>query len=937
MSELLDKFVKGQRIINESNPQMGLGCVEEVIEDRLLKVYFPAKSEECLYSIKTAPLRRIILRPGQMAVARDGRHFRIERLSQQNGLVIYWHGDQFMSEDDLEDKVPLSSSLGRMYYGNVGYPEDLPLRLAAHKLRSKMLSSGAYFMGASRASLLPHQLYVTERVCSMINPRVLLSDEVGLGKTIEAGRIFSVLRECGRASRVLIVLPDSLTHQWLAEMARRFNEVFSLVDSEALEEDDPYMSARRAITPWTALKDGLINEALKYDWDLLIVDEAHHLHEGQTAYEAVRQLADKSSSVLLLTATPSKSGLETEFGLLRLVDPKRFTDFSNYCEERAAWKRGSDLAKKLCASLQENDSLQRQSLTLEALKSISAAFPNDMQVQHLADSLKDNLDSDNNLKDCSHALLSALIDRHGPGRVLFRNRRNRLSTLFSGRSIHPVPLSRNVAENVFVGLKELTAAQMRQDQRVIWIASYIKSHPGEKIVLIAKRMQLVSALHERLRDNFGIYSAVFHEGLTVFERDKQAVWFTDPEGANILLCSEIGSEGRNFQAAHTLIFWDIPLSPDTVEQRIGRLDRIGQTHTVDVYIMYFRGTPEERLFAWHKILGSFAGPVEGGEEIAVAVKLDKVLLEAGDFRGVLSQSLELAKKFRQKAEDNVDYLVDLNSFNEERGRQLASLIEAETKQFDIENVVIKLLERFGINVEELSTSGLYHLTPGKNMQIESLSRLREGGMLATFDRQLALAREEIEYLNGAHPLVKEILSFALDGTEGSASAVYWKSAPKAGVIIQFLFIFEAVGQDNLELGRYLSPVPILINVTLNGNIYKGEIPSHESLKRIKPNSVIKLWEKCGERVELLTEKVVQAVQNMVKPMRDKAMEKAKFKLEGEKLRLQELSKVNPSVSQSDIEAQDDLNETVYSAIADSSPRLDAVRLVVMEPGESGRN
>ncbi|MGM9998725.1 MAG: RNA polymerase-associated protein RapA [Candidatus Bruticola sp.] len=936
MSDLLEKFVKGQRIINESNPQMGLGCVEEVIDERLLKVYFPAKSEECLYRIKTAPLRRIILRPGQMAVARDGRHFRIERLTQQDGLVIYWHGEQFMSEADLEDKVPLSSSLGRMYYGNVGYPEDLHLRLAAHKLRSKMMSSGSYFVGASRASLLPHQLYVTERVCSMLNPRVLLSDEVGLGKTIEAGRIFSVLRECGRASRVLVVLPDSLTNQWLAEMARRFNEVFSLVDSEALEEEDPYMAARRAITPWTALKDGLIDEALKYDWDLLIIDEAHHLHEGQSAYEAVRKLADKSASVLLLTATPSRSGLETEFGLLRLVDPKRFTDFSNYCQERAAWKRGSDLAKKLCAALQENELSERRCQTLESLQAIEEAFPNDSQVHHLADGLRNNLDNEG-ADSHSRALLSALIDRHGPGRVLFRNRRSRLSDLFSGRVIHPVPLSRNAAENVFVGLKELTAAQMRQDQRVIWIASYIKSHPGEKVVLIAKRMQLVSALHERLRDNFGIYSAVFHEGLTVFERDKQAVWFTDPEGADILLCSEIGSEGRNFQAAHTLIFWDIPLSPDTVEQRIGRLDRIGQTHPVDVYIMYFKGTPEERLFAWHKILGSFEGPVEGGEEIATAVRLDKVLLEAGDFRAVLSKSLELAKDFRRKAEENVDYLVDLNSFNEERGSQLASLIEAETKQFDIENVVIKLLERFGINVEELSTAGMYHLTPSKNMQIESLSRLREGGMLATFDRNLALAREEIEYLNGAHPLVKEILSFAVDGTEGSASAVYWKAAPQAGVIIQFLFIFEAVGQDNLELGRYLSPVPILINVTLNGNIYKGEIPAHKGMKRIKPNGVVKLWEKCGERVELITEKVVQAVQNMVKPMRDKAMEKAKFTLEGEKLRLQELSKINPSVSQCDIEAQDELNETVYSAIADSSPRLDAVRLVVMETGENGNN
>lgn len=933
MSDLVVKFVKGQRIINESDPQMGLGCVEEVVDERLLKVFFPAKSEECLYRINTAPLRRIILHVGQTAVARDGSHFRIENVTQEGGLITYWNGQQSISEADLEDKVPLSSSLGRMRYGNVGYPEDLHLRLAAHKLRSKMFSSESYFIGASRASLLPHQLYVTERVCSMLNPRVLLSDEVGLGKTIEAGRIFSVLRECGRASRVLIILPDSLTNQWLAEMARRFNEVFSLVGSEALEEDDPYMAARRAITPWTALKDGLLDEALKYDWDLLIVDEAHHLHEGQDAYQAVSQLAQRSRSVLLLTATPSRSGLETEFGLLRLVDPKRFTNFDTYCQERETWKHGSGLAKKLCLALNEDHSGSNHEAVRLALKDIEAEFPHDEQISHLSQALQDRLDTAS-YQEHSRALLSALIDRHGPGRVLFRNRRARLSGLFSGRLIHPVPLSRQAAENVFPGLGELTPAQLRQDQRVLWIASYIKSHPGEKVVLIAKRMQLVAALHERLRDNFGIYSAVFHEGLTVFERDKQAVWFTDPEGADILLCSEIGSEGRNFQAAHTLIFWDIPLSPDTVEQRIGRLDRIGQTHPVDVYVMYFKGgTPEERLFAWHKMVGSFEGPVEGGEEIATTVRLDQVLMQPGDFRPVLAQSLELVKQYKQKAEDNVDYLVDLNSFNEERGQKLAAMIEAETKHFDIEGVVIKLLERFGINTEELSTAGMYHLTPGKNMQIEALSRLREGGMLATFNRELALAREEVEYLNGAHPLVKELLSFALDGTEGSASAVYWKSAPKNGLVVQFLFIFEAIGQDNLELGRYLSPVPILINVNLDGTIYREEIPTHKGLKRIKSNSVVKLWEKCGQRVEILTEKIVKAIQNMVKPMRTKAMDKAKLILEGEKLRLQELCKINPSVTLSDVEAQEELNETVYSAIADSGPRLDAVRLVVMEVGD----
>ncbi len=983
-SEALKGFVKGQRILNESDPQMGLGCVEELIDDRLLRVYFPAKSQECLYRIGTAPLRRVILQAGSIAVDRQGHHFRIERVEEKDGLVTYWRGNQSIAETDLEDKIPLATSLGRMRYGSVGYPEDLPLRLAAHNLKAKMLSSEAYFSGASRVTLLPHQLYVTRQVTSMLAPRVLLSDEVGLGKTIEAGLIFSVLRTQGRASRVLIVLPDSLTYQWLAEMARRFNEIFSLVDKEALNEEDPYWDARRAITPWTALKDGLLSKASRYEWDLLIVDEAHHLHEGQAAYEAVSRLATISRSVLLLTATPSRGGLETEFGLLRLVDPKRFVNFDSYCREREDWYRGSALAKQLqnrCQNLektvyqlitptaQENklnlsptdqpegqeatqtsvqpaakqDSAQQATTDKQAaidnlkkiLAEISSHYEGDQQISTLIDQFSQKLEREEDFYaspafgQARHQLLAALIDRHGPGRMLFRNRRIHLAKLFSGRSIHPVPLSRKFNENVFPGLKQLTTDVIRQDPRILWIASYVLSHPGEKIVLIANRMQLVTALQERLRDIFGIESAIFHEGLSVVERDRQAVWFTEAEGADILLCSEIGSEGRNFQAAHTLIFWDIPVHPDAVEQRIGRLDRIGQTQRVDVYVLYFRGGKEERLFAWHKALGSFDGPVEGGEEIVRDVALLSSL-DTPDFNDLISRSLQLKASYQREAEANVDYLVDLNSFDQTQGEHLVRVIEDEDKQFNTANTIIRLLERFGVTVDETSTPHLYHLSPSKNMQMDMLTRLHEGGMLATFDRNLAITREEVEYLTGAHPLVKELMSFALDGTEGSASAATWKDAPQDGVLVQFLFIFEALGADSLELGRYLTPMPLLINVSLNGTIYKGKIPEPKQLKRIKPKDAASLWEKISTHVEILTEKVSALVQSSVDPIRDKALRKAKLILGNEKSRLQELSKVNNLVTEAEINAQDDLNEEVYSAIADAGSRLDAIRVIVME-------
>lgn len=928
----LKGLVKGQRIINESDPQMGLGIVDSVQNNCLIKVFFPAKAETYTYRLSSAPLRRIVLREGQAAASRGGEHFRISRVEEKDGLVFYYNEDGSIAlpEYDLEDKVPLASSLGRMRYSNVGYAEDLDLRLEAHAARSKMYSSASYFFGASRITVLPHQLYTVQRVTSMLNPRVLLADEVGLGKTIEAGMIFSALRAGGRASRVLIVLPDSLANQWLAEMARRFNELFRPIGREYLEEEEnPYADARRAITPWTALKEGLLEDACQFKWDLLIVDEAHHLREGEEAYEAVSRLAQLSRSVLLLTATPSRGGVETEFGLLRILDPQRFSDFEKYCTEREFWQCSSSFAKVLCGY--KNNAPDKIS---EALDGLSGLYSEDEQIQRLTAECRGLL-SEADSEKCEKAfedLLNAMIDRHGPGRVIFRNRRARLSGLFCGRRINAVALSRKIAENNYEAFRELTDIQSKQDPRVLWIASYILTHPGEKIVLIANRMQLVALLHERLRDVFGIYSAVFHEGMSVFDRDKQAAWFNDPEGADILLCSEIGSEGRNFQSAHTLIFWDIPLPPDVVEQRIGRLDRIGQTRPVDVYVLCFAGGKEERLFRWHKAVGSFDGPVVGGDDIINDVDLLENL-GSDNFDEIIKKSLRFARAYRREAEANVDYLVDINSFDEIKGGRLRDMVLKEDVNIGLESIVIKLLERFGVNVEEQSVPHLYRITPSKGQQIESLTRIREDGTLVTFDRSFALAREEVEYLSGAHPMVKELFSYMLDGAEGSASAVTWRNAPGSGVIVQFLFIFEALGADYLEIDRYLTPLPIKMNVLMSGRtykIYKDSIPDSSELKRIKPASVASLWEQYGERVESLSEKITNKVNSLVVSERIRALERVKRQLENEIARLTELQKINPAISDAEILAQRKRCEEICEAVKNAAPRLDAVRLIVLE-------
>ena len=223
-----------------------------------------------------------------------------------------------------------------------------------------------------RIDMIPHQFYLCSRACSLSEmPRLMLSDEVGLGKTIEAGMIWHALHARGRADRTLILLPESLKHQWMSEMKRRFNQVFTLVDEaflRSLSEErenisfsggatvsmkmNPFLATNNAICTMELLMGtpALREDLLKVDWDLLIVDEVHHLlceddfvsKDYQTVYDVV----SKTKGLLLLSGTPLQFQPESHFHRLRMLDPVRFYDYAKYLEEQETYKKiASDLSK----------------------------------------------------------------------------------------------------------------------------------------------------------------------------------------------------------------------------------------------------------------------------------------------------------------------------------------------------------------------------------------------------------------------------------------------------------------------------------------------------------------------------------------------------------------------------------------------------------------
>src|SRR5699024_8691348 len=167
-----------------------------------------------------------------------------------------------------------------------------------------------------------------------------------------------------------------------------------------------------------------------------------------------------------------------------------------------------------------------------------------------------------------------------------------------------------------------------QDPKVAWLTQFLKQHRTEKVLIICARRETAMDLHSWLSYQQGMNVGVFHEHMDLISRDRAAAYFAVPiDGAQALICSEIGSEGRNFQFAKQLVLFDLPRNPDLLEQRIGRLDRIGQGSDIYIHVPYFTEHAQTVLFRWyHEGMQAFTRTNPAGLQILDATL--EVLLDA---------------------------------------------------------------------------------------------------------------------------------------------------------------------------------------------------------------------------------------------------------------------------------------------------------------------
>lgn len=962
-------FTLGQRWISDTESELGLGTVV-ALDARMVTLLFPATGENRLYARNDSPITRVIFNPGDTVTSHEGWQLEVAEVRNDNGLVTYigtrldTQEPMEMREVLLDSKLVFSKPQDRLFAGQLDRMDRFALRFRARRYQSEQYRLSVSGLRGMRTNLIPHQLHIAHDVGRRHAPRVLLADEVGLGKTIEAGMIIHQQLLAGRADRVLIVVPETLQHQWLVEMLRRFNLRFSLFDDARYAEaqhdsDNPFDTEQLVICSLDFVRRNKqrLQQLADAEWDLLVVDEAHHLawSEGEPSreYQVIEQLAEQIPGVLLLTATPEQLGMESHFARLRLLDPDRFHDFEQFVAEQENYRPVADAVAML---------LEDQSITSAEMNLLSDLI-GEQDIEPLLQTANGKSDGRQAARE---ELIRMLMDRHGTSRVLFRNTRNGVKG-FPHRELHqirlPLPTQYQTAIKVSGIMAARKSAEERAhdmlypeqiyqefegdsgtwwnfDPRVEWLMGYLTSNRKEKVLVICAKAATALQLEQVLREREGIRAAVFHEGLSIIDRDRAAAWFASEEdGAQVLLCSEIGSEGRNFQFANRMVMFDLPFNPDLLEQRIGRLDRIGQTRDIQIMVPYLEKTAQSVLVRWyHEGLDAFEHTCPTGRTVYDRVhdQLIGYLAAPENSEGLdafIAECRQQHDALRAQLEQGRDRLLELHSNGGEKAQALAEEISRQDNNIELVNFALNLFDIIGINQEDRSDN-LIVLTPSDHMLVPDFPGLPEEGCTITFDRDQALAREDAQYVTWEHPIIRNGLDLILSGDTGSCalSLLKNKALPVGTLLIELIYVVEAQAPKHLQLTRFLPPTPVRLLVDRKGvNLAdKVEFESfNRQLNAVNRHNGSKLVNAVQQDVHAILQLAEPQAAEAARKLIDAARAEADEKLSAELERLEALKAVNPNIREDEIAALESNRSEVLASLNDAGWRLDALRLIVV--------
>ena len=609
-------------------------------------------------------------------------------------------------------------------------------------------SSGVLSSLSSGIIPLPHQLHVLDRALETRSIRYILADEVGLGKTIEAGMIIKELKTRGLIERILVVCPTGLVSQWSVEMQEKFHEKFQVIlpsDFDTIrrltDNEDVYGQFDQVISPMDSIKPlekhvGWSDERVeKYNqerieaiinsgWDLIIIDEAHRVAGSSSdvaRYKLGYLLSQASPYLLLLTATPHNGKTEPFLRLIRLLDEQAFPNYKSIVKEQVApylirsEKReaidnnGNLLFKKRYTHLVELHWDERHSLQRQLYEMVSS------YVSKTYDKARRNRKKNmcliflmiimQRMVTSSTAAVRQSLERRLHVLLAEETRANTMSeTDLDERDIEDgdadameaISLDRT-AEIEELKMIISTAKQaefqyhdVKVDALFDTIDALQSEDPAQKIILFTEFVGTQAYLKELLESR-GYSVSILNGSMDIEERNNALNEFKT--NTSIFISTDAGGEGLNLQFANIIINYDLPWNPMKIEQRCGRADRIGQQRDVHIYNMIVRDTVEsrvrevleEKLSVIMKELGVDKYSDVLDSEVAECDFTDAYMSSIGHASRIEHNIVSVEKEMRQQAANAIKYK---DILHEEK--DLTKLVGKESN-FDVDSVLRHML------------------------------------------------------------------------------------------------------------------------------------------------------------------------------------------------------------------------------------------------------
>jgi len=430
-----------------------------------------------------------------------------------------------------------------------------------------------------------YQIESAKRVLKHYYGRALLADEVGLGKTIEAGLLIKEYLMRNMAKSVLILTPASLVSQWKEEMSSKFNLKFISSEDENIDTGQQDFWKEKLIIASLHLARNSRNSPLvsKVFYDLVVVDEAHHLKNRNTAsWKLVNQIQKRF--ILLLTATPVQNNLIELFNLITLLKPGQLKTEKEF--KKTYTKSGT--SSREIVNRDRLRSLLREVMIRNTRSTIDLKLP-----KRFASTVKvEPLNEEKNLIEEVYALLRSKEIRESVNKPFITTLLMETGSSFLAlkQSLLKIKVNGECAKKIDEIVNKINC--LKETAKGRFLVDLLLKNPGEKKVIFTHYLKTMDYLYSLL-DKKGLSYSKFSGRMNAREKDESIGKFKNE--ANILVSSESGGEGRNLQFCNTIINYDLPWNPMRIEQRIGRLHRIGQARDVFIFNMSVKGTLEETI------------------------------------------------------------------------------------------------------------------------------------------------------------------------------------------------------------------------------------------------------------------------------------------------------------------------------------------------------